>query len=474
MLETIRGRLTLWYVSVLALVLLLVSVLIYVLLARALEDRVDMNLRLVMGIAATSLANDLAEGQDIDDAARSTAGELSSDDQMLVIFDGQGHQLAESGREPDLPADLPPLDEISMEETLFYTVSETDELDDRHRMAVRLLSVSPAQVRYIVMIGNSLDATDEELTYLREILFSVVPLGLLVAGLGGWFLARKSLAPVVAMAEHARSLGVGEVGGQLPVANPRDELGRLAGTFNELLGRLGASLEQQRLFMADASHELRTPVATARTAAGVALQRPHREEREYRDTLEIIEQQTARLSRIVDDMFLLARADAGNFPIHKTPMYLDEVVDDVVRAARVLSNARQIEIRLAAEEGAAVTGDEEMIKRMIVNVLDNAVRHAPSGSDVDVRLQRRGAVYEVAVSDRGPGIPEHAQPHIFERFYRADPARSRANDNGAGLGLALARWIARAHGGDVRLLRSSSEGTTFVMSVAAEPAADGA
>jgi two-component system OmpR family sensor kinase len=472
MIETIRGRLTLWYLSVLAFVLVLVSVLIYVLLAEALEDRVDTNLRVVMGIAATSLANDLDEGQDIDDAARSTAAELSSDDQMLAIFNSQGHLLAESGREPDLPIDLPALGAISSTEPYLYTVSETDEADDRHRIAVRMLSVSPAHVPYIVMVGNSLDATDEELAFLREILLSVVPLGLLVAGVGGWFLARQSLAPVVAMAERARSLGVGEVGGRLPVANPGDELGRLAETFNELLGRLGASLEQQRLFMADASHELRTPVATARTAAAVALQRPHREEEEYRDTLEIVEQQTARLSRIVDDMFLLARADAGNFPIRKTPMYLDEVLDDVVRAARVLSVTRQVDIRLVSEEGAAITGDEEMIKRMIVNILDNAIRYAPAGTAVDVRLQRGGAGYEVAISDHGPGIPEHAQPHIFERFYRADPARSRANDSGAGLGLALARWIARAHGGDISLLRSSSEGTTFVMTVAAGPATD--
>ena len=472
MIETIRGRLTLWYVSVLAAVLVLVSVLIYVLLAQALQDRVDQNLRVVLGIAATSLANDLAEGQDIDDAARSTAAELSSDDQMLAIFGGDGTLLGEDGREPDLPIDLPPLDEIPSEEALLYTVAETDEADDRHRLAVRLVLVSPARVPFIVMVGNSLDVTDEELVFLREILFTVVPLGLLVAGVGGYFLARQSLAPVVAMADRARSLGVGDVDGRLPVANPRDELGRLAGTFNELLGRLGASLVQQRQFMADASHELRTPVATARTAAGVALQRPHREEGEYRDTLEIIEQQTARLSRIVDDMFLLARADAGNFPIRKSPMYLDEVVDDVVRAARVLSGPRQIDIRLASVEGAAITGDEEMIKRMIVNVLDNAVRHAPAASVVDVRLQPAGAGFEIAISDTGPGIPEKDQPHIFERFYRADPARSRASDGGAGLGLALARWIARAHDGDVRLLRSSGMGTTFTMIVAAGPAID--
>ena len=210
------------------------------------------------------------------------------------------------------------------------------------------------------------------------------------------------------MADRARSIGVENLGARLPVANPRDELGRLAETFNELLGRLEASLVQQRQFMADASHELRTPVATARTAAGVALQQPHRDEEDYRETLEIIEQQTARLSRIVDDMFTLARADAGNFPVRKTPMYLDEVVDEVVRAARVLSRARQIEVRLKSEESAAMTGDEEMIRRLIVNVLDNAVRHAPPGTAVDVQLTRTAGRYAIAISDSGPGIPDAA------------------------------------------------------------------
>ena len=143
------------------------------------------------------------------------------------------------------------------------------------------------------------------------------------------------------MAERARKIGVENMTGRLPVANPRDELGRLAETFNELLGRLEASLTQQRQFMADASHELRTPVATARTAASVALQRPIASEEDYRETLHIIEQQTARLSRVVDDMFTLARADAGNYPVRAAPMYLDEVIDDVVRASRVLASTRQ-------------------------------------------------------------------------------------------------------------------------------------
>ena len=267
------------------------------------------------------------------------------------------------------------------------------------------------------------------------------------------------------MADRARKIGVENLSERLPVANPRDELGHLAETFNELLGRLEASLIQQRQFMADASHELRTPVTTTRTAASVALQHPHRDEGEYRETLEIVEQQAARLSRVVDDMFMLARADAGNYPVRMTPMYLDEVIDDVVRAARVVAATRNVSIDPTTVPSAAFTGDEDLLRRMIVNLIDNAVRHAPAGSTVRVELDQTDNGYAIAVKDQGPGIPPEIRAHIFERFFRGDASRRSSAHDGAGLGLALARWIANAHGGDVVLARSSQSGSTFVISL---------
>jgi heavy metal sensor kinase len=460
--DSVRGRLTLFYVLVLAAALVVVGGLIYVLLARALYSRIDDNLRAVVQITATSLGNDLDEGQDAADAARSTAAELSSRQQMLAIYDEDGRLLAEGGRDDDLTIALPAAD-VPSEEPVLLTVAEERDDDDRHRLAVRRIWLPSASTGYIVVAGISLEPTDEELESLRGILAYIVPVALMLAGGGGWFLARQSLAPVAAMAERARRMGVEDFSGRLPVANPRDELGRLAETFNELLGRLEASLTQQRQFMADASHELRTPVATARTAATVALQQPHRQPQEYRDALEIIEQQTARLSRIVDDMFTLARADAGNYPVQNTPLYLDEVTDDAARAARVLAAAKQVTIDVTSALSAAMIGDEDLLRRLLGNLLDNAVRHAPRGSIVRVDLKAERGGYAISISDSGPGIPADIRPHIFERFYRGDAARARtAGANaGAGLGLALARWIARVHGGDVVLAHSSDTGTTF-------------
>ena len=172
---------------------------------------------------------------------------------------------------------------------------------------------------------------------------------------------------------------------------------------------------------------------------------------------------STRLSRIVDDMFTLARADAGNYPVQRTPMYLDEVLDDVVRAARVLAAPRGISIEMQGVSSAAYVGDEHLIRRVIVNLLDNAIRHAPAGTAVGAELEQTADGYAISISDRGPGIPPDVQPHIFERFYRGDAARQRARSDGAGLGLALARWIAIVHGGDVKLARTSETGTTFVV-----------
>jgi two-component system OmpR family sensor kinase len=266
------------------------------------------------------------------------------------------------------------------------------------------------------------------------------------------------------MAERARKIGVEDLSLRLPIANPNDELGQLAATFNELLARLEASLNLQRQFMADASHELRTPVTTTRTAATVALQQPHRDESDYREALVIIEQQAARLSRIVEDMFTLARADAGNYPVRRDAMYLDEVIDEVVRAARVVASTKDVGVELDNIASAAWTGDEDLIRRLVGNLLDNAIRHSPRGGAVSLTLEQTTAAFTIVVSDAGPGIPPEMQPHIFERFFRADRSRARGRkDGGAGLGLAMVRWIAHVHGGEVSLTQSSEAGSTFTV-----------
>ena len=469
-LDSVRIRLTLWYVSMLALVLIAFSIVIYTLLSRSLYERVDENLRSVIGVATISITHDTEEGQTSEGAARSTLAELYNPQQTLALFDGSGRLLAKNDPDDEFQPALPSLNSIPDHQAELYTEFEQDG-DDRHRVAVQQISIPPANTPYIIFVSQPLEPVEEELKSLRNILYSVGPIALALAGIGGWFLARKSLAPVVEMSERARWMGAANLDQKLPVANPRDELGQLAVTFNELLGRLKSAFSQQRKFMADASHELRTPLSVINTTAGVTLDRPHRDEAEYREAIEVIDEQSQRLIRIVEDMFMLARADSGHYPLHKSKFYLDELIEETARAASILASSKEIAIDLINSPESPVFSDEDLLRRMILNLLDNAIKHTPRKGSVRLSLTRKQQNYSIEVSDTGSGIPEDAQSHIFSRFYRVDNARSRSESvggSGAGLGLSIALWIAEAHGGSLRLTRSDSGGSIFVAAIPIE------
>jgi signal transduction histidine kinase len=205
-----------------------------------------------------------------------------------------------------------------------------------------------------------------------------------------------------------------------------------------------------------------------RTTTGVTLEQPHRDEDEYREALKVIDEQIGRLVRVVEDMFTLARADAGRYPLRQSSFYLDELLVETARAARVLSENRNVSLELDQPSESLYYGDEDMLRRMFLNLLDNAIKHTPPGGIVRVSLARQGRDYLIWVSDTGAGIPPEAQSHIFERFYRADKARARAeaaNGGGAGLGLAISRWVAEAHNGRLDLVKSDPTGSTFVASL---------
>ena len=195
------------------------------------------------------------------------------------------------------------------------------------------------------------------------------------------------------MSEQARRISAENLEERLPVANARDELGRLAVVFNELLARVNAAFAQQRQFMADASHELRTPVSVAQTAAGVTLEQPQRAEAEYRDALQVINDQTRRLSRIVEDMFTLARADAGRLPLRLSRFYLDELLAETARAATVLAAPQGINVDLPLIAETPFEGDEDLLRQMLLNLLDNAIKHTPAGGTVRLSLAQQAADY---------------------------------------------------------------------------------
>jgi signal transduction histidine kinase len=279
--------------------------------------------------------------------------------------------------------------------------------------------------------------------------------GLAVAAAGGWFIGRQTLKPLTRMARQAREIDARNPTTRLTAPPVNDELGDLATSFNELLGRLGAALNFQRQFMANASHELRTPTSVVRTAAQVTLAKSERTTEEYREILAIIGEQATRLSRLVDAMFLLSRAEAHGVPLQREFLNLDDLLAESVRAARVLAEPRRVRVVAEGDDEVGLTGDDALLRQMVGNLLDNAIRHAEFGGHVTANLEQSAGRVTLRITNDGAGIPVSQQSRVFERFVRF------GDSNGAGLGLPIARWIAEAHGGTLVLEHSEPGSTTF-------------
>jgi two-component system, OmpR family, sensor kinase len=480
MLDSLRVRLTLWYTVVLALVLVSLAVLTYFLYWHNISRRTNSDITQLAEAFVTTFNAELAD-ETGPDAVRSAAHEAMLEHRFrstyFVLLDASGTviqsslHLPKTGHSRDSLTD----DLLSSGSFRSFVASDTAELHtiqsgkDGFRVLARPLSVLGQP--YMLVVLQSLHPQKEMMEDIRYTFLWAIPIALLLASLGGYFLARKSLAPIAAMASQARGMGAANLHRRLSIANERDELGQLAQTFNQLLERLEASFEQQRRFMADASHELRTPVAILRGEAEVTLSQPERSPGEYRETLSILSEESRRLAHIIEDLFTLARADAGQYPLTLRDAYLDELASEALVRARSLALAKNIMLTSAIEPDLPIHADEALLGRMLLNLLDNAIKYSPPRSTVALACRRDGDHYLVSVSDNGPGIPTELQPRIFQRFLRADKARSRSDGEtgGAGLGLSIARWIAEAHHGQLELTRSNTSGSTFTATLPATP-----
>jgi len=460
MYSSVRTRLTVWYIGVLALVLVSFSVGVYVMLKRSLYAQFDYDLKNTVEGTSGSFVRVLAAGKDPKQAAIDQLDDRIGPDQSAAIFDSDGKPIAEN---PDLAGVRVQLPDPGVRQSPIYLYN----LNDGSGRRVIFKRFTSNSAVFFIVVSQPLDQVLDTLRTIRLILLSGTGAGLVLAALGGLFLARRSLLPVARMTEQARRMSAENLEQRLPVTNARDELGNLAATFNELLGRIDDSLSQQRRFMADASHELRTPVSVMRTAIGVTLDH-EREVEEYRDALMIMDDQVRRLTRVVTDMFTLARADAEKRPLIRGEFRLDLLVEECARAADVLGSRKGVRITTELKQ-TPYRGDEGLLRQLVLNLLDNAIKHTPSTGEVSVALRTHDSEHQIVVSDTGSGIPHEAQPHIFERFYRADKARSRSHSSefgsGAGLGLSIAQWIASQHGGEVRLVKSDEQGSVFVASL---------
>jgi two-component system OmpR family sensor kinase len=483
MLESVRLRLTLWYTVVLALVLVTLALAGYFIFWQSTVKRTDSDLAELSSAFLTTLTAELKDqpGPDaLRNAAQVAIAEHRFRDHIFAVLDPAGGLYVSSldlasGR--GTPEYVPP-EFLSSEH--FRRFAEASSRADhlyqnlgagRHgyRGYARHFPVNGQTFTLVAL--RSLRPQKEMLEEITTAFAGAIPIAILLASAGGYFLARKSLAPVAAMSAQAGRIGASNLHERLAVQNEKDELGHLALSFNRLLDRLDQSFERQRCFMADASHELRTPVAILRGEAEVALSRSARSPEEYRESLTILHNEAQRLTHIVEDLFTLTRADAGQYPLARSNFYLDELLLDCAHSVRTLALAKNIAMVADTPPELPVVGDEPLLRRMILNLLDNAIKHTPTGGRIALACQRTGGDYAVSIADSGTGIPLDLQSRIFERFFRVDKARSRGENDGggAGLGLSIARWIAEAHHGRLELTRSDSNGSTFTAYLSATP-----
>ena len=295
-----------------------------------------------------------------------------------------------------------------------------------------------------------------------------LPVALAVAAWVGYELARRALGPVSRMAVRARGITADRLGERLPVENPSDELGELAAAFNDAFARIERSFEQLRRFTADASHELRTPLTALRSVGEVGLQeRPG--DRLFGDVVGSMLEEADRLTRLVDTLLELSRADAGQIRLAREPVDLAALAASTVAAPRGPGGRQGTAPRVRIKGRRTVSGDWLVLRQAAINILDNAIKYSPAGTSITVTVGGTGEQGWIAVSDHGPGIPDDERERIFERFYRIDKARSRA-EGGTGLGLSLARWGVEAHGGRIDVASEPGFGSTFTIVLPVVPA----
>jgi heavy metal sensor kinase len=454
---SIRWRLTLWNTLALAVVLAGFAALVYALLSHALYGQVD---RKLLG-GFHELEHDGRPDSDPEGQVRHLAHELFEHEGVLcVVYDPGGETRL---RTEELAANaVPPMPHpaeggLRLRDASLPVIGRQRTLEGRARLGgqdVTVLFMAP------------LEEVDHELGRLLAALGMAVPVALACSAALGYLLARAALAPVERLRRSTREITADRLDRRLPVANPGDELGRLAETINEMISRLERSFAEVRRFTADASHELRTPLTAIRAEVEVALAAAAVTPEQERLLASVLEE-CDRLTRLTDQLLALAREDAKPRPAL-------EQVDLAVQAAgiaenlRPLAEAKGLGLDVKASGDVSVRGDGVRLRQVFYNLLDNAIKYTPAGGTVEVGVEAQRATVVVRVRDTGIGIPPEHLPHVFERFYRVDKARSRA-EGGTGLGLSIVRAIVAAHGGRIELTSTPGQGTTCTVTLPAEP-----
>jgi heavy metal sensor kinase len=451
---TLRARLTLWYTAVLAIILILFGSIVYISVSSNLTNQIEQTL----DRTADDILITLADGIQGDLAITLRALDLTTNVAVQILREN-GEVVWQSGNAP-LLGEAVEADDLSTDENVFS--SQEIHGEEYRLLTVPVLSTPGNDVLGYLLLGTSLETVNLVSQTLLIMLVVGGLIALFLAAIIGYLVAGAALSPLDQVTETAIQITrTDDLSRRIPQQGRKtDEVGRLIQAFNATMERLEGLFNTQKRFLADVSHELRTPLTAIRGNVDLIRQYGVADD----ESLEAISSEVDRLTRLVRDLLLLAQAETGKLPLSRDPVELDTLMLEVFKQAKVLAGGR-INLCIGSEDQARVSGDRDRLKQVLLNIVANAIEHSPDGSEVRVDLICEGQWAILSVTDEGPGIPEDELTKIFERFYRRDPSRSRKKGVGAGLGLSIAYWITRHHGGNITVESTIDEGTTFIISL---------
>ena len=421
-----------------------------------------------LDVEATNSLDDKARDLQVKDGSLSLAYDRSDPEESAFVTDATRYYQVYDANTGQLLTQSPAMDALGLQ----YTPAEVEEFRARPeprdvqtergrlRLTSTVISPNPAQA-YLVQVGELLDTVDRTLAGFDRLVWLRIAAGLVVAALIGRWLAGRALTPLARLATATRAIDIGNLHDRLAVRGANDELDQVANAFNQALARVEQSVGEMRQFSAALAHELRTPIAILRGEAELELAHSvSAEERIERLVSQIDEYD--RLTRLISQILTLARADAGEIRIATEPVALGQLASTVAEQIEPVADARSIALSCEVAEDVSVRGDAGWLERLLLILLDNAIKYTPDLGRVSVQVSRIDGEALLTVTDSGIGVSAEALPHLFERFYRAESARSRQTQ-GAGLGLALAKWIAERHGATINVSSRPGEGSAFVV-----------
>jgi heavy metal sensor kinase len=463
----IRFKLTLWYIIILGIILSSFSTFLYFTLSRSLYKGIDTKIQSIAEVIASSSTNPYSQYSfsNIDRMLKESHG-LKPVTKFIQVLDESGRvgRKSENLRHLQLPISIRALKNSSQGKITFETTKALGEYP------LRMVTVPVIRRRHIiniVQVATSLEEVEEVLKTLLLILWITVPSALVVASLGGLFLANKALKPVDEITKTARMITSKSLNQRIKLRKTRDEIGRLAETFNDMISRLGRSFKQIRQFTANASHELRTPLTILKGEIEVGL-RKRRHPGEYKEILASNLEEVNHMSQIVDDLLFLSKADMGEVHLQKHRINLAKLVSEVHVQAQTIAMTKDIKVHISNDVNGVVIGDRLKLRELLLNLVDNGVKYTPEGGEMRISLEKDDGQFKLRVMDNGIGIAPEDQPHIFDRFYRVDKARSR-EAGGSGLGLSICKWIVQAHGGEISVESELGKGSTFTVTLPLAP-----